>query len=190
MKLYELPWSTNVERVTLAAAHKGIELEHVTPEDRETLRVVSGQELVPVLEHEGTVVVDSPMILAYLEEIVPDPTIYPGNRAAIEIFIDWFNRVWKVAPNSIAETGEPDPWSAEMQRHLDWFEVLLGDRTFLFGEALSAADFVAFPFLKYAAGRNRADDELFHRVLEEHQSVAGRPALRAWIERMDARPRA
>ena len=29
MKLYETPFSTNVERVTLALAHKGLEVEHV-----------------------------------------------------------------------------------------------------------------------------------------------------------------
>ena len=56
--------------------------------------------------------------------------------------------------------------------------------------AFSAADCVAFPFLKFAAGRDPADDELFHRVLDEHQSVEGRPRLAAWIERVDARPRA
>ena len=63
-------------------------------------------------------------------------------------------------------------------------------RFHLLGDRFCAADCVAFPFLKYAAGRDPADDELFHRVLDEHQSLDGRPRLAAWIERVDARPRA
>jgi glutathione S-transferase len=49
---------------------------------------------------------------------------------------------------------------------------------------------VAFPFLKYAAGRDPADDELFHRILDEHQPLAARPNLAAWIDRVRALPRA
>ena len=49
---------------------------------------------------------------------------------------------------------------------------------------------MAFPFLKYARGRESGDTEAFHLVLDEHQSLAGRPRLAAWIERVDARPRA
>jgi glutathione S-transferase len=55
---------------------------------------------------------------------------------------------------------------------------------------VTAADFVAFPFLKYAAGRDPADDEPFHRVLDDRQSLEGRPGLAAWVERVGALPRA
>ena len=49
IRLYEIPFSTNVERVTLALAHKGIAVEHVAvdPADRSPVRDVSGQDLVP-----------------------------------------------------------------------------------------------------------------------------------------------
>jgi glutathione S-transferase len=77
-----------------------------------------------------------------------------------------------------------------MRRRLDLFEALLDGRDHLLGPELSAADCAAFPFLKYAAHREEADDELFHRILDDHQSVAGRPRLGAWIERVDERPRA
>jgi glutathione S-transferase len=72
-----------------------------------------------------------------------------------------------------------------MDERLDVFEALLDGRDFLFG-AFSAADCCAFPFLKYAAGRDPDDDEAFHRVLDEHQSVASRPRLAAWIARVGA----
>jgi glutathione S-transferase len=77
-----------------------------------------------------------------------------------------------------------------MEGHLDLFEGLLDDRPFLAGTEPGAADFVAIPFLKYAAGRDPADDELFHRILDERQSAAERPNLSGWIERVRALPRA
>ena len=44
-------------------------------------------------------------------------------------------------------------------------------REYLFGE-FGAGDCVAYPFLKYAAGRDPADtEELFHVILEDHQPL-------------------
>ena len=203
IRLYRAPFSTNVERVALALAHKGLAVQSVVidPSDRRPVREASGQDLVPVINDDGTVGVDSLRILRHLEKRHPDPPLLPperARRAEIEVFLDWFDRVWKVAPNAIeAELGSPAPDATRigalggaMQGHLDLFERLLDGREHLMG-ALSMADLAAFPFLTYAAGRDPADDEAFHRILEEHQRLGeGRPALAAWIERMDALPRA
>jgi glutathione S-transferase len=68
------------------------------------------------------------------------------------------------------------------------FEGLLRGRDYLYGE-FGAADCVAYPFVKYAAGRDPADDELFHRILEEHQPLGdSHPNVRAWSARMAERP--
>ena len=90
---------------------------------------------------------------------------------------------------------EPDEraiadYSASMDEALDQFERLLAGRDHLMGDKLGVADCIVFPFVKFALGRDPEDDELFHRILDEHQSAEGRPRLRAWIERVDARPRA
>ena len=108
MRLYRIPFSTNVERVALALAHKGLEVEpvDVDPNDRSPIVAVSGQSLVPVLEDEGRVVSDSTNILEYLEERYPDPPLYsrdPARRAECVVFVDWFNRVWKGPPNAITD---------------------------------------------------------------------------------------
>ena len=202
MKLYRAPFSTNVERVALALAHKGLEVDSVWIEygDRTPVEEVSGQGLVPVLVDGDEVVTDSPRILAWLEERHPDPPLYPPDdprRAEVETFIDWFNEVWKVWPNAIeAELGKPEPdeaaiaeRSARMASALDHFERMLADRDHLMGDEFGAADCIAFPFLKFALSRPPEDDELFHRILDDHQSVEGRPHLRGWIERMEACPR-
>lgn len=189
LTVYGAPWSTNVQRVTMALEHKGLAFESVeiSYEDRTPVVEVSGQELVPVLVDGDEVVVDSMAIVAHLEQRQPDPPLYPADparRAEMELFIDWFNRVWKHEPNAIAEGHENVPGlAAEMDSRLDRFESLLCGRDYLFGE-FSAADCCAYPFLKYAAGRDPADDELFHRVLDEHQTLEDRPRLAAWIERV------
>ena len=202
MRLYRAPFSTNVERVALALAHKGLAPESVWIEysDRSPVEAVSGQGLVPVLVDGDEVVHDSPRILAWLEERHPDPPLYPrdeARRAEVELFVDWFNSVWKVWPNAIeAELGRPQPDAAAVAEHsahmssaLDRFERMLAGRPYLMGDAFGVADCIAFPFLKFALCRDPADDEAFHRILDEHQSVDGRPRLRAWIELVDDRPR-
>ena len=80
MKVYRIPFSTNVERVALGAGHKGLDIDwiEVDPRDRSEVERVSGQSLVPVLMEDGHVVVDSTEILRYLEARTPDPPLFPS----------------------------------------------------------------------------------------------------------------
>lgn len=204
IRLYRAPYSTNVERVALALAHKGLEAESVVIDyrDRSEVERVSGQPLVPVIEDDGVVVADSMAIVAHLERRHPEPPLYPRDpaaRAELDVFVDWFNHVWKGPPNEIeAELSleQPDQariarLSGAMARALDRFEALLAHRDHLLSDEFSAADCCAFPFLKYALHRDPADDEPFHRVLDEHQRLGDdHPRLAAWIRRVDERPRA
>ena len=195
MKLYRAPFSTNVERVALALAHKGLAVDSVWIEysDRSPVERVSGQPLVPVLVDGDEVVVDSMAIVRHLEERHPEPPLYPAERARREemlVFIDWFNHVWKVWPNSIEAGRDVEESSAAMARALDRFEAMLDGRDHLMGEEISAADVCAFPFLKFALLRDPEDDEEFHLVLERHQRLNGHERLAAWIQRVNERPRA
>lgn len=194
------PFSTNVERVALALAHKGLGVESVVIEysDRTAALELSGQPLVPVFEDDdGTVVADSVAIMRHLEHRHPQPSLF--GPPEVDLFAEWFNEVWKVPPNAIeAELARTSPddeliarLSARMDGWLDLFERLLSQRDYLLGERLTAADFVAYPFLKYAAGRDPADsDDVFHLVLDDHQTTEGRPRLAAWVERVGALPQA
>ncbi len=193
MQIYRIPFSTNVERVALAAGHKALAIEwiDVPADDRSEVERVSGQELVPVLVEGDEVLTDSPAILRRLEERFPEPALWPAGeaeRAQAELFVEWFNLVWKGPPNRIA-AGEPAPGDAEaLVRWNAWFESLLAGRDYLLGD-FGVADVIAFPFLKYAViAPDQRDDDAFHAVLREHL-IAG-PRLEAWIERVDARPRA
>jgi glutathione S-transferase len=205
MRVLRIPFSTNVERVALALAHKGVAVEwvEVDPDDRSPVRELSGQDLVPVLQtDQNEVVADSMRIVAWLEARRPDPPLWPADparRAEVDVFVEWFNRVWKGPPNAIeAELRRPAPdeakiaaWGDELRGWLHWFEGLLEGRDHLMGDTFGAADVAAFPFLKYGLFSDPDDDELFHRVLVDHLPIARAfPNVEAWIRRVDERPRA
>jgi glutathione S-transferase len=195
LRLYRARFSTNVERVALALAHKGLAAESVWIEysDRSLVEEVSGQPLVPVLVDGDEVIVDSMTIVRHLEERHPEPALYPADPARREemlVFIDWFNHVWKVWPNSIEAGRDVDVCAAAMTRALDRFEAMLDGRDYLMGDEFSAADVCAFPFLKFALIRDPTDDEDFHLILERHQRLDGRERLADWIRRVDQLPRA
>jgi glutathione S-transferase len=204
LRVYRIPFSTNVERIALALAHKGVTVEwvDVDPADRSPVVEVSGQELVPVLVDGELVLHDSPRILEHLERRSPEPPLFPRDPARLEelrSFLDWFNQIWKRPPNLIAaEELKPEPDRARIGE-LEWriaasierFEKLLDGRDYLFGEELSAADVTVFPFLKYAVLWQDGDPDRFHEILRETMRLDGRyPRLEAWIRRIDRLPRA
>jgi glutathione S-transferase len=195
IRCYRIPFSTNVERVALAAGHKGVPIEwiDVDPADRSPVEAVSGQSLVPVLVADGEVVSDSPRILDWLEQRFPERPLEPrdpARRAEVRFFVDWFNRVWKTFPNAINDgIGDAGAHTAEMRRSLVLFEALLGVRDFLFGD-FGLADITAYPFLRYASnGTSSGDDDSFHTVLAEQTPLAPGSPLIAWVARIDALPR-
>ncbi len=200
--LYGFPYSTNMERIQLALGHKELDAEYIAVPygDRSEVRAVSGQDMVPVIDHDGTIVYDSPAILDYLDEQFPELALRPpgrGRRAEMSVFIDWFNRVWKVPPNAIeAELGKDEPdqnkieaWQEEMRGYLLLFNDMLAGREYLMGE-FSVVDCVAWPFLRYALiPPDQEDTYLFHAILvanmplsDEHERLA------RWIRRVADHP--
>ena len=200
MRVLRIPFSTNVERVALAAAHKRLEIDwvDVDPDDRSAVVQLSGQPLVPVLDAGGgDVVADSMAIVARLEQVTPEPELWPADparRAEVDVFLDWFNLVWKGPPNRLADGRSEDPAAdaGALRGSLERFEALLAERDFLLGDALGAADVCAFPFLRYGVLPPAPDDaDPFHHVLAEHLPIADRlPRLEGWVRRIDALPRA
>ncbi len=202
VRLYRGELSTNCERVGLALAHKQIEAQSVLIEysNRGPVEAISGQGLVPVIEDAGEVIADSVAIFRHLDRRTPEPPLFPADptcRAGVEVFIGWFENVYKAAPNAIEDEldgGAPDEariatLGAEMTARLEIFEDLLAESDYLVAGQLTAADFVAYPFLKYALHRDPADTETFHVILEEHQPLGDtHPRLKEWIERMAELP--
>lgn len=200
--LYGFPYSTNMERIQLSLGHKELDATYVPIPyaDRSLVREVSGQDLVPVIDHGGTIVYDSLTILEYLDEQFPELPLRPaghGRRAEMSVFIDWFNRVWKVPPNAIeAELGKDEPdqikiegWQQEMRSYLTVFNNMLAGRDYLMGE-FSVADCVAWPFLRYALiPPDEEDTYLFHAILVANMPLTNEHSrLVKWIRRVAGHP--
>lgn len=192
MKVYAAPYSTNCERIALAAGHKDIEVEwiEISYEDRSEVERVSGQSLVPVLVEGEAVLHDSPVIMRWLDERFPQAPLWPADdarRAEVDVFVDWFNRLWKRPPNLIAAGGDEQEYGPRITASLDLFEALLAGRAYLFGD-FGAADVVAFPFLKYAVLWDEGDEQEFHRILQRWLPIDGHPRVQAWIHRVREHP--
>ena len=127
MRVYRIPYSTNVERVALALAHKSIAVEwvDVDPDDRSAVVALSGQDLVPVMETDhGEVVADSMRIVSWLEKRRPDPPLWPaslGRRAEVDVFVEWFNKValWSTGRCAVElRPDDADPFHRVLSEHL------------------------------------------------------------------------
>jgi glutathione S-transferase len=193
MRVWRIPYSTNCERVAIAAGVGGVPVEwvDVSAYDRTPVKEVSGQGRVPVAELDGEIVVGS---LAIIERIAPQ--LWPSesrSRAQVDVFLDWFERVW-MHPLGVLFTDEDEDRrvraGARLERSLDRFEALLDGSPFLFNE-LTVADIAAYPFLKYARDDDLPDDDYeIHRQMRRHQSLEGRPGVAEWLGRLSALPQA
>ena len=197
IRVHRIPFSTNVERVALAAGHKGLELEWVDHDaaDRSAVVALSGQELVPVAEFGGEVVRGSLRIIERLERERPEPSLYssdPAGAARGAIFTSWFDRVWKGPPNALDGPEPPDGDALRSRSRLwtRWLVDLLADRRYFGGDELGIVDVCVFPFLKYAVlDPADGDDERFHAILAELLRADEHPLLDDWVRRVDAHPR-
>lgn len=158
------------------------------------MRALSGQDLVPVAEMpDGRVLHDSPVIIAALEAMAPEPPLWPSNpaeRASADIFAEWFNLVWKGPPNRIADGIEQPGDRVWLAASRGVFEGLLADRAYLLGDTPGIADVLAYPFLRYGRGVTSDDHDPFHAVLADHLEPTEYLRLKAWLDRCDALPRA
>jgi glutathione S-transferase len=194
VRAWRIPYSTNVERLAIAAGVSGVPVEWVDVDafDRAPVNEVSGQGRVPVAELDGEIIVGS---LAIIGRIAPE--LWPAEpraRAHVDVFLDWFERVW-MHPLGVLFTQSDDDERREragsrLNGALDRFEDLLDGSDYLFG-SITVADIAAYPFLKYARDDELPDDDYeIHRLMRRYQSLEGRPRVAAWLDRVSALPQA
>ncbi len=194
MKLYWHPFSVFPRRVRIALREKRLPFEevevdlpggaHRTAEFRG--RNPFGQ--LPVLEDGDLVLSESIAILEYLDERHPDPPLLPRDpvrRAETRQLMlwsgDYLAPAWKawVAPRFGADVAPGDPSVArgrlDVAAHLDVLEARLARSGWLAGD-YSLADVCYAPFVTTFPLVGLAD------LLDD------RPATRAWIDRLGARP--
>jgi glutathione S-transferase len=149
---------------------------------------------IPVMDHGDFRLYEVQAILRYLDRIVPEPSLTPRDpRAEARMnqicgITDWyvmpdvsrpitFARV--VAPKLGLPIDEARIAAAIPKAKVCVAEIggLLGDQQFMAGEALTIADLMLAPHLT-----------MFAETAEGAPMLQPHPNIRAWVERMNARP--
>lgn len=187
--------SSSSYRVRIALALKGLAYEYaavnlLAGEQRDArFRAVSPTELVPALEVDGHVVVESLAICELLEELVPQPALWPADpfrRAfARSVALTVASRIQPFQNLSVLNqhpaADRPAVARAAIEPGLRVVEALLAqqsDGPFCAGEAATFADAFVVPQL-YAARRFSVDLTPFPRLVRADAAAAELPAVQA-----------
>ena len=183
-----LPFSTRVLEAS-SKQHKASAFLAINPRGR-----------VPVLVKGDFVLSESLAILAYLERVHPEPPLF--GRTAEE-----HGKVWEqvmAADHYLREAAQsvvgpllgvrdalPDSAliqaAAVLRDELTRLETRLEHEAYLCGEAISAADCVAFPEVRLTLRTTTRFPEVTAR-LGLHPLANAFPLLRRWIDRIEALP--
>jgi glutathione S-transferase len=192
MLLYNNPISGNCYKVRLLLAHLGLPYERRTVDvvDRSNRDELLG-ELNPALRvptlvlDDGRALAESGAILWYFGDgtrFVPDDR-YERAQVLQWMFFEQYDHEPAVAVVRfwVAYSGRPEAYAARVEermaagyRALDAMERHLAGREFLVGPAFTLADIALFAYT--------------HVADEGGFSLDGYPAIRAWIERVEAVP--
>jgi maleylacetoacetate isomerase len=201
MKLYTYWRSTSSYRVRIALALKNIEAEQVFihlvrnggEQNGRAYKAINPQGRVPALElDDGTILIQSPAILEYLDEVYPEPALLPSDpvsrakvRAVASIIGCDVHPLHNVGPlNHLRKTfGRSEPevggWIATwVGQGLAAVEALIEDEGFCFGPKPSLADVYLLPQL-YAARRFGVPLDSFPRILRVEKLAADHQAFRS-----------
>ena len=149
---------------------------------------------VPVLEHDGFMLYETQAILRYLDRVLPDPALTPGEaRAAARMdqvmnICDWylfqgvanviaFQRI--VRPRVLGQAPDEAAIADAMPKaHVVFNELarLLGSQRCFAGAAMTLADLLVAPPL-----------DLLAATPEWHELTAASPNLVSWLAAMNAR---
>ena len=181
--LYDAARCPYCARVRIVLAEKGVEVEAVEIDlaDRPAwLYDKNPTGKVPILEErrlegDGWTLPESAVISEYLEDLYPDPPLWPADaaaRAAARVLVFRFEDFSK--PYYALRRGEPEA-RERFDAELAFLDALLAELPFLTGRAFGLADTAYLPWVL------RARDVL-------GISLDPWPALAAWVDRVSERP--
>ena len=139
IEMYQAPQSTCSQKVRVTLAEKGLPemnkdwIEHDVDLGKfEQLEpdylAINPNGVVPTFVHDGTILIESSAILEYLEEIIPDPPLAPGDavgRARMRAWMRYIDEVPTVAvrvptfANMLAPMRFAKSSDAEFASHAD-----------------------------------------------------------------------
>ena len=206
MRVFRIPFSTNVERVALAPAHKAIAIDwvDVDPDDRSRRRRALAARISCPCSRPTTARSWPTRCAIVRGSSSAGPSRRcgrPPRRAARRSTSSSTGSTSSGRARPTAGRRPPDrsptsPPARPAARAARLAAPLRGAcstaATTSWATTLGAADVCAFPFLRYGVLSRAPDDtDPFHHVLAEHLPIAGAlPRLEAWVHRVDALPRA
>jgi glutathione S-transferase len=193
--LYSGPLSMFGAKAQIAALEKGVELDVVlvhfdfqngySPKHPEVLRV-NPKRQVPVLLHEGLEIFDSTQIFEYLEDLQPEPPLWPRDAKArararlLELKSDevFFPHIIKLM--GLQQDLQGEAAQAAIAAATDYYgqmDALLQDRDWLAGD-YGNADITFFMAALFGERMNAPLGPQVPRLLAWRERVAHRPAVR------------
>ncbi|MEO0535926.1 MAG: glutathione S-transferase family protein [Cyanobacteria bacterium P01_A01_bin.123] len=184
LKFYYNPISVNARRVWVALLEKQIPFELILvnldgDQFHDSFTAINPLQRIPVVVDNGFRIVESLAILDYLEANHPTPSLIPSNPEAIALVrmietitvVDLQPLTIYLSRQLVGLDINPQKLEAAQQRVtiiLQFFEKLLGEKTYFIGEEFTLADIVAGTLLPSLP-------------LENY------PHLSAWAERLKQR---
>ncbi len=192
--LYGPGYSTYTRSARLALEEKGVSYQHVEVDfmqgmpEEQLARQPFGK--VPAFEHDGFQLYETCAIGRYVDEAFSGPGLQPEDprqRARMTQIVGLLDSyaygptVGQLVVQRLFMGGAPDEAAIEaalpeVQKCMGAVEQLLGDQTFLAGDALSLADLHLAPIFAY-----------FTATPESGPILEDKPGLRRWWESMKAR---
>ncbi len=195
MKLYDFPLSPRVRKVRIVLAEKGLQYEKVsidiTKGEQKTSEylAINPYGKVPALQDDGTTVYESTLIMEYLNDAYPEPTLLPsdsGQRARARVLMHYGDNPYESAVATLAgelllkpmqggtaDLEAVDTAAADLNACFDHIANELGSNDYLLGSKFTMAD---IPYVSWAI--------LFPMLKVE----IPRPKLEAWLSRLKERP--
>ncbi len=194
MKLYHFPASTFARRVRIVLLEKAIACELIEvnlpggEHKQPWYAALNPYTKVPTLVDGDLSLYESAAIMAYLEATHPAPALVPPDlrgRALVDMHVRLCDAHLgryagavlfpkRFLPEDKWDRAAMEAARKEIERHLAIVEQALGERPYLVGNSFTLADVAYLPFLHFLA------------MLE----VPAGPKVKAWAERLLARPSA
>jgi len=174
VKLYSVPASHPTAAVEAALRLKGIEYKRVdlpNLSQRLVVRVVAGGGTVPAIKIDGDALVGSRPIMRRLDELKPDPPLFPAEpdrRAAVEAAEEWGDEVLQRVARRVTIHGVSRAPAAALS-------LVPEDAQLPLPQALQR--FFAPPIVRMSARMNHADENTVRADLR---------ALPGHLDRVDA----
>lgn len=202
VRLYHFPLSPFCRKVRLTLAEKRLDVELVEerywdPSPDFLRRNPAGK--VPVLRWDNRVLSESQAICEYLEETVPTPQLMPrdpDHRYETRRLCAWFDDkfhadvtsklLYERVNKKVMGQGYPDSrnvksGATQIKYHLDYMALLLDQRRWLAGDAMTLADFTAAAHLSCLDYISDVDWNRSAAVKDWYAKIKSRPSFRTLL---------